>query len=181
MARSGSLRRFVVPLLLGASLFGACSDSKSPSATSSPAPGDTSSGDQTGDGVLDACTLLTPDEINAQFQYQVGEGVASSPGGPICNWSTVDFHQEFSGVQLTVSALDQEYFDFVKDNVANRIDVTGHGDAAFWEAPQNPYVLDVAAGGVHFILYVVAGGDQFTPEATQQLIINLADNVIARL
>ena len=166
-------------------MLGACGDSSSPAAnsdgdTSSPAPGDTSTDDQ-GGALPDVCTLLTPDEINAQFQYPVDAGVASSPGGPICNWNTIDFHPEFSGVQLTVMELDQEYFDFVEGNVANRIDVPGLGDAAFWEAPQNPFVLDVAKGNVHFILYVVAAGAPFTPEAAQLLIINLANNVIARL
>jgi Protein of unknown function (DUF3558) len=129
----------------------------------------------------DACKLLTPDEVKAQFTFDVKPGEGSSPGGPICNWNTIDAHPGFAGVQVTVDHLDQGYYDFNKNNVKDLKEVSGLGDGAFWMQPTNPYTLQWKQGDLMFLLYVVAAGSGSTDETQQQKVIALAKDVLAHL
>ncbi len=135
-----------------------------------------------GGGTLpEACKLLTPDEVKAQFTFDVKPGEGSSPGGPICNWNVVDFQPGFAGVQLTVDHLDQGFYDYNKNNVKDLKEVSGLGDGAFWMQPTNPFTLQWKQGDLMFTLYVVAAGSGATAETQQQKVIALAKDVLAHL
>ncbi len=135
--------------------------------------------------IPDACKLLTQDEIKAQFKVDVGPGAGSGTStgaaSPQCSWQPGAINPGFAGVTLAIQKFDQGYFDYIKSNAKNKKDVAGLGDAAYFESTVNPYTLDWKKGDLHFNLYVQAGGDQFTPDATQQLVVNLANNVLAHL
>jgi hypothetical protein len=190
----------VVGLLLASFTLAACSGVAAPptgsggsqgqadgsvEATSGASQG--TSGGQGGGAVTlpDPCSLLTPAEIKAQFTFEVAPGVGSSAPGsgatsPDCNWSPVDYHPSFGGVQLIVEKFDQGYFDFRKGPDSK--DVTGLGDAAYFIQPTNPFTLLIKKGNLHFTLTVQAGsGSSDSPEALQQKVITLANNVLAHL
>jgi hypothetical protein len=184
-------------LLLALSGLGACSGVAAPAGGSSAggvqgggsaaATSAASQGNADGQGggaatVPAACSLLTPDEIKAQFTFDVSPGVASSPGGPICNWNSIEYHPSFGGVQLSVEKLDQGYYDFVKQNARDPKEVPGLGDGAVFIQATNPFTLQMKKGNLMFTLYVVAAGSESTTvETRQQAVIALANDVLGHL
>jgi hypothetical protein len=198
--RNRSVRRAAFGLVLASFTVAACSGVAAPAtgpggtqgqgsgsvgATNAASQG-TSDGQGGGAVTLpDPCSLLTPDEIRAQFTFDVAPGIGSSAPGsgatsPDCNWSPVDYHPSFGGVQLIVEKFDEGYFDFRRG--PNSKDVAGLGDEAYFIQPTNPFTLLIKKGNLHFTLTVQAGsGSSDSPETLQQRVITLATNVLAHL
>jgi len=197
MPQHGRPVALVVGLLLASFTIAACSGvavpptdsggTQGPGGGSVEATSGASQGTSGGDGggavtLPDPCSLLTQAEIKAQFTFDVNPGIGSSAPGsgatsPDCNWNPVDFHPSFGGVQLIVQKFDQGFFDFTKGPSSE--DVAGLGDAAYFMQPTNPFTLQIKKGDLHFTLTVSAGSG--SPEELQQLVVNLANNVLAHL
>lgn len=197
--RSPAIQVVVFDLVLAMSTLTACTGAAAPATGSGGTQGQgggsvgatnaASQGTSDGQGggavmLPDPCSLLTPDEIKTQFTFEVAPGIASSTNAgatsPDCNWNPVDYHPSFGGVQLIVEKFDQGYFDFRRG--PNSKDVAGLGEAAYFIQPTNPFTLLIKKGNLHFTLTVSAGsGTTTSPEELQQLVVNLANNVLAHL
>ena len=154
-------------------------------ATSTPASG---GGASTGNGaavVPDPCTLLTPDEIKAQFGVEVAatgaSGASAGAASPQCTWQATAINQPLAGVDLTIEKLDPGFFDYSRNAAANHVDVAGLGDGAFFSAPSSPYTLYVKKGNWQITLYVAGGGLPDQPDQAEKLVVNLANDVLGRL
>lgn len=141
-----------------------------------------SSNNASSSGTPDACSLLTPDQIKAQFGVTVDAGTPSSTGGatsPACSWKPIDFSAQFGGVNLTVQKdAKGEFFEFTRAGAKERVDVPGLGKAAFFETPANPYTLWINGGEYLYTLYVVAAGGG--PAENQQKVISLGQIVLTK-
>lgn len=188
--------RLVLGLVISSLILTACTSAAAPAtgaggtqgqggggagATSAASQG-TSGGGGGGDVTIpDPCTLLTPDEIKAEFTFEVKQneepGSNAGAAAPDCNWQAIDFHPTFLGVQLSVQKFDQGFFDFMKG--PKSVDAAGLGDAAYWMQATSPFTLQMKKGNLHFTFYVVASG--WPDEAGQRKVINLANDVLGRL
>ena len=135
--------------------------------------------------IQDPCTLLTPDDIKAQFGVVVAatgaSGASTGAASPECSWQPTAITPGFAGVSLTIQKLDQGFFDYTKGAQANHVDVAGLGDGAFFWAPTTPFVLDVKKGDREIILWVAAGGMADKPDQAEKLVVNLANDILGRL
>lgn len=173
--------------ILGVALA-ACSGGGDDDSSGDDAGGDTTGGvtasSKGNSGKLpDACSLLTPDQIKAQFNVTVGPGKPSSTSGdataPECSWQPIDFTTAFAGVTLSVQKDDKgAFFEFTRNGAKDRVDVPGLGDAAFFQAPTNPYTLWIRRGDTLYTFYVVASGG--APAENQQKVIALAKLALAK-
>lgn len=131
--------------------------------------------------IPDSCSLLTPDQIKAEFNFAMGAGAPSSktPPSPNCTWQPVDFTSAFTGLELQLEPFDKTFFEMTKNSAKDHFDVPGVGEAAFFESQSSPYVLRVQQNGVLYIVYVVAGPANGTPEQIQQKVVRLAKLALA--
>jgi hypothetical protein len=189
----------VLGLLLSTLILAACTGAAAPTtgsgstqgqggggAAATTATGQGTSGAEGGGAVTlpNPCSLLTTDEIKAQFTFDVAPGIASSKNAgatsPDCNWNPVDHRPTFGGVQLIVEKFDQGCFDFRKG--PKSVDVAGVGVAAYFIQPTNPYTLLMKQSNRRFTLTVQAGsGSSDSPGALQQKVINLANNILGHM
>jgi hypothetical protein len=128
------------------------------------APHDGSLGDA---DTKQACTLLTPAEIEAQFGGPVG---AATPIYPYCQWLVGD--DAFVSVQIYRQPIDQ-----ARDFHPVRFDTTGLGDDGGYIATTRA-VFFGHAGATYSILWQKVG--DFTTVETDRLSA-LARDVLAKL
>jgi hypothetical protein len=135
--------------------------------------------------VPDPCTLLTADDVTAQFEFEVKQ--SNEPGSnagatsPSCSWLPVDFHPTFAGVELNVEPFDDDFYNMTRSTAKNAVDVPGVGDAAYFEGPASPYNLRFRQGDLMFLLSAVAAGPTPTPDEVHQKVVTLAKAVLGRI
>jgi hypothetical protein len=103
-AARASLRPLLAILL---AVLAACAGEEAPDAASQEAPPATSS-----DEPLDACSLLTVDEIRAATGHDVGAGVMTGQGegSSMCSWPSADGSNEHA-VQVSVVRAAYDTYD----------------------------------------------------------------------
>jgi hypothetical protein len=126
--------------------------------TTAPAGETTTSGVADGEGVPDACTLITAEELSQLLGVETGEGTpqGASPDRSICIYP--------AGVITAIEVADnyQASRDLIEDQGRSTEDVAGVGTAAFFdEAGQlvalgDRYFVAVTAPGEIAVLTVVA-------------------------
>ena len=135
--------------------------------------------------VPDPCTLLTADEIKAQFGVEVAttgpSGAGAGAASPQCTWQATAINQPLAGVDLTIEKLDPGFFDYSRNAATNHVDVAGLGDGAFFAAPSSPYTLYIKKGDWQITLYVAGGGLGDEPDQAEKKVVTLANAVLGRL
>ena len=124
--RSPAVTAITVGLVLGA-----CT------ATSSPSTGTTGGGGAGGGGSkaasIDACKLLSPDEIKAQLNVTVDNGLLQTTDSQAsCDWNSSDANG--AGVGIIVQDFDQSLWDALSSAQYAK-PVSGIGDGAFAGEP----------------------------------------------
>jgi Protein of unknown function (DUF3558) len=175
-----------VTTLLGASLLAACGQAATPSANSS-APADaqlaTASPKSTvassSSSKVDACTLLSKDEVGKVLGETVGASESKGLGG-VCSYTTANLTFE-----LTVSHTGGT--DYLKTTRAKlgdlALDVPGLGDEAFYNTNSIVNTLFVRVGDAAYLLDVMnnPGVQGPSPEALRAMEKALGEQLVTNL
>jgi hypothetical protein len=194
MARRTRPIRLAAALAVATLAVAACTDAAAPGTQGGGSSGTSNAASQAAAGgggsggegpVPDPCTLLTAEDVTAQFEFEVKQ--SDAPGdnagatSPNCSWLPVDFHPTFAGVELNVQPFDDYFYNMSRSNAKNAVDVSGVGEAAYFDGPANPYNLWFRQGDLMFILTAVAAGPTPTPDEIHQKVVTLAKAVLGRL
>lgn len=149
--------RYLVVGVVAASVLFACSDgddvdAESPPEQSTPAAPTASGGEgEAGEGVPDACDLLTPAELSSLVGAEVGEGTSqsASPDRSICLFTDTGLI-----LAIEVGGNYEVSRQLIDDEGRATEDLTGIGTAAFYDPAGQ-----VVALGEQYFVGVSGGGD----------------------
>lgn len=158
MTRSN--RRTLIGTLGVALLVGACSSSGSSTATpagggggaaGTPAPG--GNGGAGNVSSIDACSLLTPDEIKAALGVDMKAGVPQTTDNQVeCEWDSQK-DSDAVGVSVSVATYDDALWKTLS-SAGNAKPISGFGEAAFTGVP-HAGDISIKQGGYEIDLGIV--------------------------
>ena len=125
--------------IVAVTIFG-CSPASPPQGDGDTAAG--ASGNRAGGGAksassINACSLLTPQEIQTQLGVTVGEGALQTTDSQAsCDWTGSE--ETETGVSVTVEDFDKTTWDFF---AGRGKPVSGLGEAAFAGVPTSPALM----------------------------------------
>lgn len=121
-------------------------------------------------GTVEACSLLTPADLNATLGGDYGAGMVDLAGQ--CIWTTGD-----ETVVLFVQDIE---FEFVKTTFIGGVDTTVSGHAAYWNPAQGLWSLWVDLGGSRTLVLTFPNAAALGPD-DQAKAEKLAEIAISRL